>query len=338
MFRIISALILAVTATCAIAQEKLKLVDQPPERHIVVQGDTLWGIAGHFMKEPWRWPEIWRLNKQQIKNPHLIYPGDIVVLDMSGGNPRLKLAKPLKLTPQVYSSEVKKEIPTIPQNIIEPFLSKPLVVGENELKDLPRIIASQEDRVLIGNGDTAYVSGIPDNSREKWSIYRPGKAIVDPISKETLGYEALDLGTARLIKSGTPATIGIITAREEIARGDRLLPAPRPDLISYVPRAPEKAIDARILSIHGGLTEGGRHSVVMINRGSKDGLEVGHVLAMFRKTTAAAYDDDNRRITMELPEERYGLMLVFRTFDRVSYALVMDSARSLLAGDAARNP
>ncbi|HRE15968.1 MAG TPA: LysM peptidoglycan-binding domain-containing protein [Rhodocyclaceae bacterium] len=338
MLRIISALILAVTATCAFAQEKLKLVDNPPERHIVVQGDTLWGIAGNFMKEPWRWPEIWRLNKTQIKNPHLIYPGDIVVLDMSGGNPRLTLAKPIKLAPQVYSSEVKKEIPTIPQNVIEPFLSRPLVLGESDLNDVPRIIATQEDRVLIGNNDIAYVSGIPDNSREKWSIYRPGKPITDPVTKEVLGYEAFDLGTARLLKSGTPATIRISTAREEIARGDRLLPAPRPSLTSYVPRAPGASVSGQILAIYGGLSEGGRHSVVQLNRGSKDGLEVGHVLAMFRKTTAAAYDENNRRVMVEFPEERYGVMLVFRTFDRVSYGLVMDASRSMLIGDAVRNP
>mgnify|MGYP001243252600 CR=1 FL=1 len=338
MLRIISALILAVTATCALGQEKLRLVDNPPERHIVVQGDTLWGIAGNFLKEPWRWPEVWRLNKEQIKNPHLIYPGDIVVLDMSSGKPQLKLAKPLKLTPQVYSEEVKKEIPTIPQNVIEPFLTRPLVLGENDLKDVPRIIASQDDRVLIGNNDVAYVSGIPDNSREKWAIYRPGEAITDPLTKEILGYDAQDLGTARLLKSGTPATVRISTVREEISRGDRLLPQPRAELISYVPRSPDAKLNALVLAIYGGLTEGGRHSVVQLNRGSKDGLEAGHVLALFRKSTAAARDDNDRQVMLDLPEERYGLMLVFRVFDRVAYALVMDASRSLLIGDAVRNP
>lgn len=338
MLRIISALILAVTAACATAQENIKLVDNPPERHIVVQGDTLWGIAGNFMKEPWRWPEIWRLNKEQIKNPHLIYPGDIVMLDMSSGKPQLKLAKQVKLTPQIYSEEVKKQIPTIPQNIIEPFLARPLVVVENELNDLPRIIGAQEERVLIGSGDIAYVSGIPDNSKEKWSIYRPGKPIYDIGSKEVLGHEAIDLGSARLLRSGTPATIRITTSREEIARGDRLLPTQRPELGAYVPRAPETEISARILNLYGAMNEGGRHSIVMINRGSKDGVAVGHVLALFRKGTVTGYDDNNRRVTVDLPEERYGLMLVFRTFDRVSYALVTDSSRSLLVGDAARNP
>ena len=168
MVRIISALILAVTAVCVFAAEPIKLVDNPPDRHIVVPGDTLWGISGKFLKEPWRWPEIWRLNKDEIKNPHRIYPGDIVLLDLSAGTPRLRLAKPVKMSPKIYSDEVKSAIPSIPPNIIEPFISRPLVIEADGLDKAPRIVASQEDRVFLGNGDLGFVTNIPDASVVKW--------------------------------------------------------------------------------------------------------------------------------------------------------------------------
>ena len=338
MVRIISALILAAAAACAFAQEKLQLVDNPPDRHIVVSGDTLWSISGKFLKEPWRWPEIWRLNKEQIKNPHRIYPGDIVVLDLSGGNPQLKIARPLKLQPQIHSDVVRQSVPSIPPNVIEPFIAKPLIVEANALDDVPRIMASQEDRVFMGNGDTAFVTGIPDSSVVNWSIYRQGKALKDPETQEIIGYEAFDLDNARLVRPGTPAEIKIVQAREEIGRGDRLSPTPAADIVAYVPHAPEKAIDGRVVSIYGGLAEASQHSVISINRGKKDGLEIGHVLALYRVRSSDGYDDKDRRITTQLPTERYGLLFVFRTFERISYALVMEATKSVIVGDAIKNP
>jgi len=339
MVRIISALILAAVAACSVAQEKLQLVDNPPDRHIVVPGDTLWGISAKFLKEPWRWPEVWRMNKEQIKNPHRIYPGDIVVLDLSSGTPRLSIAKSHnKLQPQVYSQLNPKQLPSIPANVIEPFIARPLIVEETSLDLVPRIMGTQEDRVFVGNGDIAFVTGIPDASIINWSIYRPGKALKDPETNEIIGYEAFDLGNARLVRPGSPAEVKILMAREEIGRGDRLTPAPKPEMISYVPRAPEKQIEARIVSIYGGLNEAGKLSVISLNRGKKDGLEVGHVLAMHRVRNSDGYDDQNRRITTPLPVERYGLIFVFRTFDRIAYALVMESSKAVIVGDSLKNP
>ncbi len=338
MFRIISALILAATAACAFAQEKLTLVDNPPDRHVVVPGDTLWGISGKFLKDPWRWPQIWRLNKEQIKNPHRIYPGDIVVLDLSGSQPQLRIGRPLALQPQVYSEAERQEIPSIPAAVIEPFISRPLVVSEDELKDAPRILAGPEDRFFIGGGDKAYVSGITDDRVIRWSVYRPGKVLKDLDTDEVLGYEAFDLGNAVLTQIGEPSTVKITMAREEMSRGDRLIPAPQPDIVAYVPQAPEQRIAGRIIAVYGGLGEAGRYSVITLNRGTRDGLARGHVLALYRHQTAFGRDENDQRIDTVLPDERYGLVFVFRTFDRLAYALVMEATKSVIIGDTLKNP
>ena len=337
MFRIISALLLAVTAACASA-DPIQLADNPPDRHVVVPGDTLWGIAGKFMKEPWRWPEIWRLNKSEIKNPHRIYPGDIVILDLSGGNPRLKIAKPLKVQPQVHAEALQKEIPSIPPNVIEPFISQPLIIEADGLDKAPRIVASQEDRVFLGNGDTGFVAGIEDTSVVKWQVYRPGKPLKDPENGEILGYEAFFLGNARLVQPGVPAVVRIQQAKEEIGRGDRLVPAGLPTLASYVPHKPDLPVDGRVMSIYGGVAEAGRHSVITINRGSNQGLEVGHVVSLHRSRSSQGYDDNGKRVTTTLPEERYALAFVFRTFERISYALVMEASKPVIVNDAVKNP
>jgi hypothetical protein len=344
MVRIISALILAVTAVCASAAEPLKLVDNPPDRHVVVRGDTLWGISGKFLREPWRWPEIWNMNREEIRNPHLIYPGQVVYLDRSGKSPRLRLGKPVqagtdKLSPQVYSESSQQAIPSIPPNIIEPFLSQPLVVEDGQLDSVPRIVAGPEYRGMMGNGDQAFATAIADASVVRWNIFRPGKALVDPDTGNTIGYEAFFLGNANLVQPGEPAVLQITVAKEEIMRGDRLIPAPPPNIISYVPHRAEIDIAARVMTIYGGLTEGGRASIVSLNRGRNDGVEVGHVLALYRNRIAQAIDQDTlQRVDTPIPEERYALVFVFRVFNGVSYALVLESSKPVTVGDSARNP
>jgi len=346
MVRIISALILAVTAVCASAAEPLKLVDNPPDRHVVVRGDTLWGISGKFLKEPWRWPEIWNMNREEIKNPHLIYPGQVVYLDRSGKTPRLRLGKPLKsgsgtvkLQPHVYSDPVQQAIPSIPPNQIEPFLSQPLVVEQGELDTVPRIVAGPEYRGMMGNGDQAFATAIPDASVVRWNVFRPGKPLIDPDTGATIGYEAFFLGNANLVQPGEPAALQITVAKEEIMRGDRLIPAPPVNIISYVPHRPDNQVAARVMTIYGGVSEGGRASIVSLNRGKNDGLEVGHVLALFRNRIASAIDQDTmRRVNTPIPEERYALVFVFRVFNGVSYALILESSKPVTIGDYARNP
>jgi hypothetical protein len=338
MIRIISALILALAATfCSAAEQPLQLADNAPERHIVVPGDTLWGIAGKFLKEPWRWPEVWRMNREEIKNPHRIFPGDVIVLDRDAdGNPRLS-RQAAKLQPQIYSEQLTQAIPSISPNVINPFLSAPLIVEAEGLDNAARIVATQQDRVFLANGDLAYVSNA-DPAQEKWQIYRKGRAMPDPDTKEILGYEAYYLGTARQTEPGDPATFEIITMKEEIGRGDRLLPAVPPQLFNYVPHRPEDGINGRIISVYGGVNEAGKFSIVSLNQGTRDGIEIGHILALQRNRTIVQRDENGKKESVKVPEERYGLVFVFRTFERISYALVMQSNGSAVVNDHVRTP
>ncbi|WP_301100863.1 LysM domain-containing protein [Propionivibrio sp.] len=346
MIRIISALILAVAATlCSAAETPLQLADSAPERHIVVPGDTLWEISAQFLKEPWHWPEIWRMNREQIKNPNLIYPGDIIVLDRdASGNPLLRVQNS-KLRPRIYSEQISQAIPPIPPNVIEPFISAPLVIEVNGLESAARIVATQQDRVFLGNGDLAYVENA-DPSKALWQIYRRGKPMLDPAypdqnpsdPKQVLGYEAFYLGTAKQTKPGNPAIFEILTAKQEIGRGDRLIPAARPVMVSYIPHKPDALIDGRIISVYGGVGAAGRGSIVSINRGAKDGLEIGHVLALERNRTIVERDETDRKTNVQIPPERTGLVFVFRTFERISYALIVQSEGAVEVNDFVRTP
>jgi hypothetical protein len=337
--RIISVLFLSFSSAFVAAQtsKPIELVSDAPDRHIVVPGDTLWGISGKFLKEPYRWPEIWRLNKEEIKNPHRIYPGQVVILDRSGAEPQLKLGNLVKLDPGIVSTDDRKEISAISQQVIEPFLSEPLVIEVNGLDTAPRIIATQEDRVYVGANDVVYATGVK-SAGKAWQIYRPGKALVDPESNETLGYEAFYLGSARLTREGEPATLEVAKARQEIGRGDRLIPAAHADIISYVPHAPDADMRGRIVSVYGGLGEGGRYSIVSLSRGTRDKVEIGHVLAIYRAGAEVTDRFEGKKETFKLPDERYGLVFVFRVFDRVSYALVMSADRPVATGDVVRTP
>ncbi len=348
---IVAMLAAALAATPLMAQQRAptRLQDNAPDRYVVVRGDTLWGIASKFLKDPWRWPEIWKLNEQEIKNPHLIYPGDVIVLDRSGENPelRIEMGETVKLEPRVRVEDSDRQaIPSIPPSVIEPFLTRPLVIEPNGLDNAPRIIAAQADRVFLGSGDVAYVSGIKDaNAESLWQIYRPGKPLVDPETRKTLGYEAIFLGDGRVTKTGDPATVQIFAARQEIGAGDRLVAAGPLVLKSYVPHAPVAQIHGRIISTAGGLRETGPQNVVTLNKGRDDGLEDGHVLALLRlgrtvsKTTRSTkwFRADQVEAT-KLPDERYGLVFVFRTFDHVSFALVMSASRPVLLGDVVTTP
>jgi hypothetical protein len=319
-----------------------------PDQYTVVQGDTLWSIAERFLTAPQRWPQLWDMNKETIKNPHRIYPGNVLVLDRSKG--RLSMASDtVKLSPKVRAEDPgTKEIPSIPPNLIEPFLTRPLVIEPDGLDNAPTIIATEENRVILGAGNTAYARGLGNTTEETWHVYRRGKALIDPESKANVGYEATFLGTARIRKAGEPATIEIIAASQEITKGDKLVAAGRPQVPNFAPRAPSGGISGRVMSIYGGVGtvgEGGRSSVITLNRGKSDGLEVGHVLALLRlgaTVDARGTMYSSSRIpsegTMKVPDERYGLVFVFRVFDRVSYALVMNVSRPVKPLDVVQTP
>lgn len=351
MIRIISGLILAVFATIGYAAaEPLQLANNAPTSYTVVRGDTLWAISGKFLNEPWRWPELWRMNQAQIRNPHLIYPGDVIILERDAeGKPVLRLQSRNagsnlqrqddgKVRPTIYVDSIEEAIPSIPPNEIMPFISLPLVVEANGLNTSARITAMQQDRVMAGNGDKVYVNDA-DPKQEHWQVYRSGKALKNPDEPERiLGYEAFYLGTARQLQPGQPATFEIVAAKEEIGRGDRLIPAARPELVAYMPHRPDTKINGHIISIYGGVTSAGQGTIIAIGRGSEDGLEIGHVLSIERNRTVTERDENDEKITTVIPPERVGLAFVFRTFQRVSYALVVQATATIDVDDFVRTP
>lgn len=346
-----------------------------PDRYVVVRGDTLWGISERFTDSPWRWPEIWRFNREQIRNPHWIYPGDVIVLDRASGTlsiagrdsvpgdgtgtgaggsagagvrPGLEGGGTLgtvKLSPRVRAESTARDaIPSIPANVIEPFLSRPLVIEPDGLDNAPTIIATEEDRVIIEAGNRAYVRGIGSSKEENWFVFRPGRALVDPDTNVTLGFEAIYLGTARIVRTGDIATALLTTVTQEVGKGDKLVPAGVPEVPKYAPHAPAVFMQGRVMGIYGGLGkvgEGGPQSIVTLNRGKADGVEVGHVFALYRPgpvISDASRVTGSTPVTFKLPDERYGLAFVFRIFDRVSYAVVMRVTRPVTALDVIQTP
>ena len=319
-----------------------------PERYVVVPGDTLWSIAERYLSAPQRWPALWSMNRDTVRNPHQIYPGDVLVLDRSKGQLAVSEVTVI-LSPRIRVEQTTvKEIPSIPPNLIEPYLTRPLVIEPDGLDNAPTIIATQENRVILGAGNVAYVSGMANTSEETWHVYRRGKALVDPDNNSTMGYEATFLGSAFVRAPGDPATIEIVAANQEIGKGDKLVAAGRTQIPNYAPHAPGGLIRGRIISIYGGVGavgQGGRNSIVTLNRGKADGLEVGHVLALLRlgatvgaKALMADSGQPPAAGALKIPDERYGLVFVFRVFDRVSYALVMDVSRTVNPLDVVQTP
>jgi hypothetical protein len=389
MFRNIITLLMFCCLSFNLNAQVIALKEGHPDRHVVVKGDTLWWISARFLKDPWLWPKVWQLNRSQIKNPHLIYPGDVIVLDLSSGQPQLKLLRQtITLEPGVVVEPLDQAaISTIPLNVITPFLSQPLIIEKDQLAESPRIIAGPDNRVVLSTGTRVYINNIEEGDDLNWFIYRPGDPLIDPDSKETLGVEAAYLGDLRVKRFGAPATAEVVKAKEEIFVKDRLVPSGDEVITNFTPRAPEAQINGRLLKIYGGLAEAGPESIVSINRGSQDGVEVGHVLAISRygriikdpeptkvdKEKAAKAEanakpklkelnfdvssgEDGKPVVnfakekksspelalepgyIKLPNERVGLMMVFRVFDRVSYGLVMQANEPINTLDAIHNP
>lgn len=333
----------------------LTLRPDAPERYVVVPGDTLWAISQRYTDSPWRWPELWGLNKDQIRNPHLIYPGYVILLDRARGQLTIGGKGPapaaaaesgaIKLGPRVRVESVAAEqIPSIPAAVIEPFLSRPLVIEPDGLDKAPTIVGTQADRVILATGNAAYVRGMGSSKEDSWYVFRRGGPLVDPDTKQTLAYEAIYLGTARLDRQGDPSTVVLTSSVQEVGAGDKLVAAGRPQPISYAPHAPAKPIHGRVIGIHGGLGqvgEAGPQSIISINRGARDGIEVGHVLALYSlggSVRDVSKASDARDASIKLPDERAGLAFVFRVFNRVSYALVMKVSRPIAPLDVVQNP
>jgi hypothetical protein len=330
-----------------VAQAPLQFKPDAPERYVVVPGDTLWSISQRYTDSPWRWPELWNLNKDDIRNPHLIYPGNVLVLDRARGQLSVGGAAggTVRLSPRTRAEALgKAEIPSIPHALIEPFLTRPLVVEPDGMEKAPTIIASQDDRVISATGHTAYVRGIGESKEETWYVYRKGNALVDPDTNQALGYEATYLGTARVTRPGDPATVVLTSTVQEVSAGDKLVAAGVAQPVNYAPHAPTKFLKGRVMSIYGGLGkvgEAGPQQIITINRGKTDGIEIGHVLAVYSfggTVRDRTRQKDGKDVLIRLPEERAGLAFVFRVFDRVSYALVMHVTRPVAPLDVVQTP
>ncbi len=361
----------------ATAAQPVQVQDNAPDRYTVVRGDTLWGISGRFLKQPWRWPEVWRLNRDQIKNPHLIYPGQIVILDRNApGGPRLMIGEApadrpvVRLSPQIRAEAKEAQaIPSIPPGDIDPFILRDIVIGAEAFADSPQIVRPVDQRVAMSAADSFYAVGVKAPLGTVFHVYRRGRELRDPAipprpwwrwhhtepDPQIIGYEATYLGDARLVSAGDVARLEITRTRQEILVGDYLLPAPPEEAIRYVPRAPEVKIEGQIMTLPSGVAEAGKTSVVTINRGSKSGLEVGHVLAIVKpserfpnprfKESSLNWvpgwprEPDAEPRTLAVPEERVGLVFIYKTFDNVSYGLVMNTGRApVQAGYLLRNP
>ncbi|MFT4104039.1 MAG: LysM peptidoglycan-binding domain-containing protein [Burkholderiaceae bacterium] len=336
----------------ATATPPLEIAKDAPDKYVVVKGDTLWDISGRFLEKPWRWPEIWELNREQIRDPHWIYPGDVVYLDRNAaGGPRLRLGRPIgegggalgaqaRLQPMTRSEPLgRNAIPTINAAAIDAFLNRPLIIDETSLSNNPYLVGTEEGRLYLSRGDIAYARGMGEQPAEEWHIYRPSKPLMDPDTRKPIALEALYVGSARLEKNGDPATLRITGTTEEIGTGDRLMPAERSRTINYAPHAPAGPVDGRVVSVHRGVAQAGRNSVVALNVGLAQGIEVGHVLSISKRGQIVPdRDGPVRGQTVKLPDEAIGYLMVFRVFDQVSYGLILDASKSVAVGDNVNTP
>ncbi len=319
----------------------VELNDNIPETYIVKKGDTLWGISGMYLKKPWLWPQLWDANPQ-IDNPHLIYPGDELYLVWIDGQPKLRLrrGRDVKLSPNMRVTPLDLAIPVIPLDQIGPWLRWSRIAGEQELADAAYIVAGDEDNLISGPGDRIYGRGNFPEGERAYGIFRPGEAYRDPITGELLGYEASDIGSATLLSSNTdPVTeLEITRVTEEARLEDRLLPqVDRLIDASFHPRAPERELtDGFMIAVPGGVTQIGTMDVVVINKGTRDGLQSGDILAIYK--TGELVFDSIKEENVKLPDVRAGLALVFEPFEKASYIVVLKANRTLNVGDKVKNP
>jgi hypothetical protein len=387
--------------------EELQLNPNHPESYTVVKGDTLWGISGRFLTKPWLWPQIWQANPQ-VKNPDLIYPGDLLTLTYVDGKPVLELSRDgqqpggrnIKLSPTAREYTHEDAVRAIPLDAIHPFLARHLVLSDQEMVSAPYVVSSQDQHLVNGSGNRIYVRGLPEGGNTtRYTVYRKGDVVYNPqpgkndvleyrAKGDILGYQAIQVGDVVVERGGDPATAYVVDAKREVLNGDRLFAEPEEQWPEFIPHAPAQEVHGNIVSVIDAVWETGRNQVVIINLGKEQGIEPGHVLGIFQsslsvrddiKTDLREREDDQRRLkfeysensavdqvfenlfndvrntkrsvdkffgvkfntvpdTVQLPSERAGEVMVFRAFDKLSYALVMETTRPVHISDSVANP
>lgn len=340
-----------------------------PDIYVVKRGDTLWDISRMYLKSPWRWPELWGMNLEALPNPHLIFPGQTLYLDKSDGYARLRTqptggSDTVRLSPRTRTDSLASlALPTLKTHLIAPFLVEPLVADAATIEQAPRLVATTDQRVLMAAGDRVYARGNPDaplstkpGQPRSFRVFREAIPLKDPVTGEVLGYEARYLGNAELARSETteeisdgkgnlkqepvPATVDITSTKEEIRAGDRMLPEPPRTFKNYIPHEPQTSVNARVVSIYGSapVAVAGQNQVIAINMGTAQGMEPGHVLTLLTQGDRVRDTTAEGKPTIKLPSEHNGLAMVFLTFERVSYALLLDVRTGVRVGDRLANP
>ncbi|MCB1693260.1 MAG: LysM peptidoglycan-binding domain-containing protein [Pseudomonadales bacterium] len=351
MRKTLLALVLALAASSCLAAGDHILRPGHPDRYTVKKGDTLWDIASMFLQDAWMWPEIWHVNPE-IENPHLIYPGDTIYLTFVDGEPRLSVergdegrttkltpSRDVKLNARVRSSPLASSIPAIPLDAIASLLTTGRIVEQNTLRDAPHVLAGTADRLVFGPSDEFYARGKwPNETTQVYGIFREGQVYRDPETREILGYEAIEVGTASVeAREGDVYRMSLNSVKEEVRIGDRLLPTEERRVEStFYPSAPAEQVNGVIMTVLGGVTQVGRNDVVAVNRGLRHGLDVGNVLAIAKNGVIVR--DQIYRDRVKLPSERAGLLMIFRSFDKMSYGLVLETTEPLRVGDIVENP
>lgn len=333
-----------------VEEPQVELAPRAPERYVVKKGDTLWDISTMFLRDPWLWPEIWYTNPQ-IDNPHLIYPGDIITIFWKDGQAHLQITREgevyqttlpvTRLSPKVRVTPLAEAIPTIPIEAIRPFLGHPRVVDEDTYEALPYVLRSKDGRLLSGANESVYVRGVQPGDPARYHVIRIGDEYIDPETGDSLGHEALEIGQGVIRRQGDPATLFLLATNREAMEGDRLVPVEEEEFnVNFLPSPPDVEINGQIIDVVDGVSQIGQFQVVTLNKGAADGLEVGHVLAIYQR--GEELDDPNANGWLDdevrLPDERAGTLLVFRTFDDLSYGLVMNATSEIHLLDMVRNP
>jgi LysM repeat protein len=337
------------TETAEVPRRGIPLADNAPDSYVVKRGDTLWGIAKVFLRDPWYWPEIWQVNPQ-VHNPHLIYPGDTLRLVYIDGQPQIVLQRGdgVRVEPRVRSEPIDSAITTIPYATVAAFMSKPTVLDREQIKTAPYVLATRDLHVVMSEGDTVYARGftIPAELGSHYNVVRVGDPLIDPDDNRVLGYDGIFTGSGHVTRQGDPTTLVMTESARESRAGDKLIPGGVDVPLDFIPSAPRVKTNGRIIAVANGETIIGQYEVVVVNRGARDGLAPGNVLGVF-DTGPVVADTDKKGFfnldalgakRVQLPSERTGTFMVFKTFDNISYGLIMEATNLIRPGDKIQNP